>query len=133
MKLSSVTILAAATLLLAGCDSLGNLFHRSHHDATAASASAPPGENDTRYWDPQRNQWVAGASQGSSTSSPKPPSTNTAADPPAQAAPAPAPPRAARATGIYNSSTGKIEWQSGGYIPPVAPTPAPAKHWWWPF
>jgi hypothetical protein len=133
MKLSSVTILTAATLLLAGCDSLDHLFHGSHHDTAAVSASAPPGANDTRYWDPQRNQWVGGPAQASSSSSAaKPASANASADPTPQPAPAPTP-RASRATGVYNSSTGKIEWQNGGYSPPMASTPAPTKHWWWPF
>jgi len=128
MKLSFVTILTAATLPLAGCDSLDNLFHGSHHDATAAAASTSSGSNDTRYWDPQRNQWVAGPSASPTV---KPASADPAANP-APVAPAPTP-RASQATGVYNSSTGKIEWQNGGYIPPATSTPAPAKHWWWPF
>jgi hypothetical protein len=132
MKLPSVLILAAAALPFAGCDSIGHLFHGSHHDPAPASASGTQGENETRYWDPQRNQWMAGSSQGSAGSSTKP--AEAGANSPAQPAPAPAPtPRAARATGVYNSATGKIEWQSGGYVPPAAPTPPPTKHWWWPF
>jgi hypothetical protein len=132
MKLSSATILAAAVLPLAGCDTLGHLFHGSRHDPPPASVAAT-GSNDTRYWDPQRNQWVTGPSQGSSISSTvKPASADSGANPAPAVAPAPTP-RASRATGVYNSQTGKIEWQSWGYIPPTAPTAAATKHWWWPF
>jgi hypothetical protein len=168
MKLSSILIPAAASLLLAACNSLDNpitnLFHGVGRDervynsqtgqwewpsekrkaqekksaavASALATPAPHGFNDTRYWDPQRNQWVE-AEEPRTPSQPKPKPTPPAAGAAvamttAQTDPPP-PPRASHATGVYNSSTGKIDWQtSGEYVPPPPP-PAPKKHWYWPF
>lgn len=160
MKLSSLTLFAAGALLLAGCSSLDNpfagLFHGVGHDervynpqtgqwewpadkrtskekkSALAATPAPHGFNDTRYWDPKRNQWVEQEEKLSSASKSK--ATPAPATPVARVAPTPPPPRGSRTTGVYNASTGKIEWQgSGEYVPSApAPTPAPKKRWWWP-
>ena len=41
--------------------------------------------------------------------------------------------RAARATGVYNASTGKIDWNATPEYGAPPATPAPKKHWYWPF
>lgn len=176
MKLSSATILVAASALFAACNSLDNPFSswfHAHGDArvynpqtgqweypnqkttpkpqkSAAVASAlnttpaPQGGGDGRVFDAQKNQWVevhnppASADPAAPKVTPAPPAPGAPANGPAtvavSSAPSPAAPRPNRATGIYNSSTGRIEWQSGeAPPPPVAPRPAPVKHWWWPF
>lgn len=108
--------------------------------AAVASALATSAPNDTRYWDAQRNQWVQAEEPRTSSSSkpkPTPPPADAEAPAPATAsapaAPAPAP-RASRATGVYNASTGKIEWQtSDANVPHGAPPVEPKKPWYWPF
>jgi hypothetical protein len=156
MKLSSAipiaTTAAAAVLLLSSCSSLENpfsgWFHHNTHDervynpqtgewewppdkraAHARETPAPQG-SDTRYWDAQHNQWVekTGERSGGAGSAREKPSSGAAAPPIA-----PGTPRPSRQTGVYNASTGKIEWQDGAYVPSIQPPPAPKKHWWWPF
>jgi hypothetical protein len=163
MKISTVTILAAFLCLFAGCNSLTNPFaglFRGHDErvynpqtgeweypnkkgatpppqksatvaAALASTPAPQGSPHSTDWvEKHGTASPAAGSSGSSTqvaSNPNAP-VNPTADP---AAPAPAPPRPGRATGYYNTQTGKIEWQSGETT--AAATPAPTKHWWWPF
>ncbi len=51
------------------------------------------------------------------------------APPPAGAAPVPTTPVPQRATGVYNSSTGQIEWRPQDGSPPMPP-PAPRKRFW---
>jgi hypothetical protein len=158
MKLSSVIILAMASLLLAACSSLdnpfSNLFHFGSHDERVynpqtgewewpadkrkPSAAATPAShgNDTRYWDPQHNQWSQGSQERTATASKPSPAPSSDPAPAAATAPAaPAPtPRASHATGVYNASTGKIEWKNPGEaVPSAAPAPEPKKHWYWPF
>jgi hypothetical protein len=103
--------------------------------STLASTPVPHGFNDTRYWDPQRNEWVS--QQAPHVSTPAKPKPTPAPSEPAAAAGsqfALAPtPRPSRATGVYNSATGKIEWQNSGESVPPEATPAPKKHWYWPF
>jgi len=172
MKLLSISILIAASILLAGCNSLDNPFanlfktgkdarvynpqtgqfegpaenatprpQKSAAIASALSATpAPQHESDGRYFDPQKNEWVeiqkprpASSSSSKPTSTPMP-VTKGAPGPMVAMAPAPAPSGPARASGTYNSTTGKIEWNSAGeYIPPATPAPKSDKHWWWPF
>jgi hypothetical protein len=101
--------------------------------ASALSSTPAPQGGSARSTD-----WVekhtASPSAGPSTqvaSNPNAP-VNPSADPAANApAPTPPPPRPGRATGYYNPATGKIDWQSGETT--AAATPAPVKHWWWPF
>jgi hypothetical protein len=103
------------------------------------STPAPHGFNDTRYWDASRNQWVE-AEQPRSSAPPKPKPTPVPSEPivattSQPAAPLP-PPRPSQATGVYNPSTGKIDWQTSDANVPhgaVAPQPEPKKHWYWPF
>jgi hypothetical protein len=59
-----------------------------------------------------------------------PAASASAAPPPA---PTPAPARPPKATGYYNTATGKIEWQNGGAMTAAAAPAVPVKHWWWPF
>lgn len=100
----------------------------------AALASTPPPQGS-----PHSADWVekhaAPPSAGPSTpvaSNPNAP-VNPSAEPAATApVPTPAPPRPGRATGYYNTQTGKIEWQNAGATTAAA-APAPTKHWWWPF
>lgn len=170
MKLSSILIPAAASLLLAGCNSLdnpiSNLFHgvgrdervynaqtgewewpadkrkpsekKSGEVASALSSTpAPHSFNDTRYWDPSRNQWVEAEQRRSNTpAKPKPTPPPPSEPVVSTASPSePPPPRPSQATGVYNPSTGKIDWQtSDAHVPrgAVAPPP-PKKHWYWPF
>jgi len=109
--------------------------------AAVASALATPGPNsfnDTRYWDAQRNQWVQPEQpRPSSPSKPKPsapPAESADASSAPSAPPPPPPPRPAHATGVYNASTGKIEWRdSDANVPHGAVAPEPKKRWYWPF
>jgi hypothetical protein len=164
MKLSFILIPAAASLLLMGCNSLDNpitnLFHGTGRDervyntqtgqwewppdkrqkkaAATANTASPQAFNDTRYWDPQRNQWVQQDQPPTSAPSKTKPAAPSDAPAPAtaQAAPPPPPPapRSPQATGVYNSSTGKIEWQtSDAHVPRGATAPEPKKRWYWPF
>ena len=108
--------------------------------AAVASALA---STPTPQGNPHSTDWVEkhtvsaspSAGSGSSTqvaSNPNAP-VKPAADPAATApAPTPAPPRPGRATGYYNTQTGKIEWQSGETTAAATPPPT-TKHWWWPF
>ena len=121
---------------------------RSVAGAGAAAAAGSQQTSDGRMFDPQKHEWVelhnAGSSPGSDAAST--PSSPAASSPSAPPPPAPAPaPRPQRDTGVYNPTTGKIEWQSSGsgvtpsYGAVVKPTPKPkpekvkVKHWWWPF
>jgi hypothetical protein len=106
--------------------------------AALAGAPASQERGDGRYFDAQKNQWIEVKPEGDDGSAkrpkptPRPPATAGAAPeplPPPTPGPTPLP---ARATGYYNTSTGKIEWASGATAA-AAPTPAPRKHWWWPF
>ncbi|HEY3899166.1 MAG TPA: hypothetical protein VGM54_11165 [Chthoniobacter sp.] len=101
--------------------------------AALASTPAPQGSPHSTDWvekhaaSPSAEPVTAAASN---PNAPVNPSANSAATPP-PAAPAPPPPRPGRATGYYNTQTGKIEWQSG--VAPAAASPASTRHWWWPF
>ena len=109
--------------------------------ALAAGATPKP-ESEGRYFDPQKNEWVEIPKQRTSSSSkPKPTPAPTAPAGATASAASTAPqaeapqPRAAHARGVYNPSTGKIEWQSTSGEMMPAPTPAPEskKHWYLPF
>ena len=137
MKLSSVTILFAAAKRAAArrlqdTHSAQSLSRRSHHDwrrRRLGTSASVQGTSETRYCDRTRShaeaQWrLAGfMSPRLSTSPPLHaglPRVFRRSDP---SATKPRPRRcsrlrqgAARATGVYNSSTGKIEWQNGGYL-----------------
>jgi hypothetical protein len=107
---------------------------------SAAVASALASTPAPQKKDPHSMDWVEkhspspSPSAGSSTqvaSNPNAP-VKPSADP-AASEPAPTPPpRPGRATGYYNTQTGKIDWQNSGETTAAA-TPAPTKHWWWPF
>lgn len=114
--------------------------------ASALNSTPAPQTSDGRYFDPQKNEWVEVRKESPSAKPSSKPSATPApgageGNPVAVSPePMPAPPRPAQDTGVYNTSTGRIEWRSaGGPIPPSAPPgvppPAPpgAKHWWWPF
>lgn len=104
--------------------------------AMGGATPAPHSYNDTRYWDASRNQWVEADQPRTSTpAKPKPtPASSAPAPATTQAAPPPPPPRPSRATGVYNPSTGKIDWQtSEADAPHGAVAPPPKKHWYWPF
>jgi len=163
MKISTVPILVATLALCTGCNSLdnplANLFHG--HDSRVYNPQTGEWENSNNKATPQPQKSAAVASALSSTPPPQgsghpptaavdphnvssaspspgaPGSAGTPESPPAApAAPAftPAPPRPARATGFYNTTTGKIEWQNSGLTTAAAtPPPAATKHWWWPF
>jgi len=165
MKLSSILISATGAVLLAGCNSLdnpiSNLFHGAGNDSrvynsqtgqweyppdkrqkkTAAGTATPSPQsfNDTRYWDPQRNQWVQTDQPRTQTppkAKPTPTAAATAAAAPAPQAAPPPPPRPDHETGVYNASTGKIEWQTSDANVPrgAAPVePKKKKSWYWPF
>ena len=102
----------------------------------AALASTPAPQSNPHSTDWIEKHAAASPSAPSSTqvaSNPNAPVTPPA-DPAATATapvPTPPPPRPGRATGYYNTQTGKIEWQSGETT--AAATPPPTKHWWWPF
>ena len=102
-----------------------------------ASTPAPKGRGDGRYFDAQKNQWVEQEPQDGAATARHPKPAQRPAALAGTAAPLPTPgptPVPARATGYYNTSTGKIEWASGATAA-AAPRPAPAsaKRWWWPF
>lgn len=106
-----------------------------------APNSAPPAERrgDGRYYDAAKNEWVDAPRDDVSTSRPKdrpvPTSRANLDQPvsvPSQPSNVPPPPPPARASGVYNPSTGRIDWDTSGAVP--APTPAPRKGWRiWPF
>lgn len=106
--------------------------------AGAAATPGPQSFDDTRYWDSQRNQWVQTDPPRTKTP-PKakptpPPADATDATTASQPTPPPAPPRPAQETGVYNASTGKIEWQtSDANVPHGAAPVEPKKRWYWPF
>jgi hypothetical protein len=158
---ASAVVFAATAVLVAGCNSLdnplGGLFHtgddarvfnsqtgqwewppekrtpRPKTTPTPAPITTPVPERQSegRYYDPQKNQWVEADKPGTEKS--KKPS---AAPVTLKATPAPVgtpqPVRSARARGVYNPSTGQIEWTD--FDPAPAATPAPQKKkWYWPF
>jgi hypothetical protein len=162
MKLPPLVILFAASGLLAGCGSLDNPFAGMNwfgtgkdarvynaqtgqfewpkedqaHARKPANAGAAPVQvrkTDGRYYDATKNQWVDTPDETARPSRPKPRATPTVISPGSQVQTGPAPePPPAQASGVYNSSTGRIEW--GTYRPAPASTPAPRKKsWWWPF
>jgi hypothetical protein len=105
-------------------------------------AAAPQQESGGgRYFDAQKNQWVEmHNSDSAAPSDPHPAASPAAGATPANVPPPVAPPRPAKDTGIYNPTTGKIEWQSSGGTTPsygavasTKPAPKRVKHWWWPF
>ena len=103
--------------------------------ASALSATPAPqgGGHPTNWVEAHNVDSSPNASHvASNASAPGSPATAAPAAP-APPVPTPAPPRPERATGRYNPTTGKIDWQAGGYIPTSTPPPAPTKHWWWPF
>jgi len=106
--------------------------------SAVSSSNDPHGFNDTRYWDGQRNQWVqADQPRGAAPAKPKPTPQPTEGAAPVTTQtppPPPAPARPANATGVYNPSTGKIDWQtSDANVPHGAVAPEPKKKWYWPF
>ncbi len=97
------------------------------------AAPAPERRGDGRYYDAARNEWVQAPAENVAPPRPK---SRTAIATPAPLPPpvtAPPPPPPSRASGIYNPSTGQIEWSSYDPAPRSAPAPAPRKKWWWPF
>lgn len=160
MKTPLPAFLAAASVFVAGCGSLDNPFaglFRTGRDARTYNAqtgdfewpedsskprrAAPGGaaagaerKSDGRYFDSAKNQWVEAPAEGSSTSPSKPPASSpdlAAVPSPQPVAPPPPPPE--RASGIYNPSTGEIEWGAYDPAPPPANRTASRKRWWWPF
>ena len=110
----------------------------ARHQAGAPAAPQQQKRGDGRYFDATKNEWVDAPRDDVSTSRPKdkpaPGSRLNLNQPvvtPAQAA-EPPPPSPARASGVYNPSTGRIDWDTSGAVP--APTPTPRKGWrLWPF
>jgi hypothetical protein len=106
---------------------------RGRRPATTGTAPAQERQGDGRYYDLQKNQWVEAREERAPSSKPKsgpatPAPTLLPAPPPKSTPP---PERPARASGVYNPSTGEIEWRT--FDPAPAPTPAPKKSWYWPF
>ncbi len=102
-----------------------------------AGANTPAPNSDGRYFDSQKNQWIEPPPQSNAANEPrrpKPAATPTPAPgasvpmrtPVPRATPPPPPP--SKASGVYNSSTGQIEWRETSG-PPMA-TPNPKSHWW---
>lgn len=107
--------------------------------ASGATTTAPQQKRgDGRYFDAQKNEWVDAPRDDVSSSRPKDkpaPGSRPNLDQPVvmQSQPSePPPPPPARASGVYNPSTGRIDWDGSGA--PPASTPAPRKGWrLWPF
>ena len=101
--------------------------------AAALATPAPQRQGDGRYFDAQKNEWVEVREERTSDPKPKKPATPP---PVLMTTPAPVgtppPVRPPRARGIYNPSTGQIEWND--FNPAPAATPVPKKKsWYWPF
>ncbi len=108
--------------------------------AGAATVPPPAGQGDGRYFDPVRNEWVQapGESGGNRAASrPAAPTVqHSATVSQSSSAPLPAtppPPSPERATGIYNASTGQIEWTNDPSSVPRSTPGAEKKKWYWPF
>lgn len=153
MKAPTPAIFLAATLL-AGCNSLDNPVGgllATGRDARVFNAQTgefewpkdqpgnkrPPGPTDGRavrteragdgrYFDVAKNEWGDAPRDSAPATRAKPRLTPA----PATAAPAatPPPPRPNHASGVYNASTGRIDWSTSDGAP--APTPRPRKRWW---
>jgi hypothetical protein len=111
----------------------GRTRKASELSAALKATPAPAPKSDGRYYDAQKSQWVEPPPQsnaGLSPNSKSKPRSAAAATPAPSPLPAAAPstPAPARARGVYNPSSGKIEWQSSDG--PPAATPAPRKRWW---
>ena len=105
-------------------------------NVAGALKSTPAPQSDGRYFDPQKNEWVeVRATPAPHSAKPTPAPVAPGEGVAVAAAPTPPPPpRPARATGIYNSATGRIEWQASSETAPHGtPEPASTTHWWWPF
>jgi len=112
---------------------------RQARPAGAANAAPQERRGDGRYFDAAKNEWVDAPRDGVSTSRPKDkpaPTSRVNLDQPVvmpSATAEPPPPVPARASGVYNPSTGRIDWDTSGSAVP-APPPAPRKGWrLWPF
>lgn len=109
---------------------------RKTAELSAALKPTPTPAGDGRYYDTQKGQWVDPPPQSNagqsprSRSNPRPAAAAPATPAPSSLLPIPVPatPAPARARGVYNPSTGQIEWQS--YDGPPMATPVPKKRWW---
>jgi hypothetical protein len=155
MKILNVTFLAASLALFAGCNSLDNPLGNWFHGRDQRVYNPQTGEweypNKKGTPAPQKAAGVASAlsatpapqAAGSSSSGAAPaptPAHSASAPMSAESAPAPVPmatpppPRPSKATGFYNTQTGKIEWREGGAVASATPAAGTrTKHWWWPF
>ncbi len=160
MKYPLPAVLLVTSVLMAGCNSLDNPFHGlfgTGHDARvynsqtgqfewppdqkkpqprgpapAGGTPAPERAAEGRYFDVQKNQWVEVREEKTAASKSK----KAASPPPLMTTPVPVgtppPVRPPRARGVYNPSTGQIEWND--FDPAPAATPVPKKKsWYWPF
>lgn len=162
MKNPFAAVLFATSVFTAGCSSLDNPFSglfRTGHDArvynaqtgdfewpedsskpraprkAAGAAPAPERKGDGRYFDAAKNQWVEAPLEGTAASRSKarPAAPAVVAAPGPQSVVAPPAPPPARASGVYNPSTGQIEWGAYAPAPASAAQPTQRKNWWWPF
>ena len=103
--------------------------------AATGAVPAPERKGDGRYYDTQKSQWVEAAEDRESA--PKPRSKPAAPAPVLRATPVPVgtppPVRPPRARGIYNPSTGQIEWNDFDPAPTARPQAEKKKSWYWPF
>ncbi len=160
MKFRTSAVVLAATALVTGCNSLDNPLGgllNTGNDARVFNSQTgqyewppekrtprpkgtppppvatpvPERQSEGRYYDPQKGQWVEADKPGAAKS--KKPSAPPVAlkDTPAPAG-TPQPARSARARGVYNPSTGQIEWTDFDPAPEATPAP-PKKKWYWPF
>jgi len=162
MKYPIAAVLLSTTVFVAGCNSLDNplagLFHTGNDarvfnpqtgqyewppeqrkpqprgPATAGGTTpAPERQSEGRYYDPQKNQWVEARDEKPTAGKLKKP-----ASPPVvlMTTPVPVgtppPVRPPRARGVYNPSTGQIEWTDFNPAPSATPVPE-KKKWYWPF
>jgi hypothetical protein len=107
---------------------------KSGSDAVVAAMGTPaPHQSDGRYFDAQKNEWVEVREERSAAVKPKKPAAPT---PVLMTTPVPVgtppPVRPPRARGVYNASTGQIEWTDFNPAPSATPVPE-KKKWYWPF
>jgi hypothetical protein len=105
----------------------------------AGGAPAPQRRGDGRYFDPVKNEWVdapmegGGSSRAASRPSTVQHSATVSQPAPTPMAAPPPPPPPERASGIYNASTGQIEWKDDPSAVPRSTPGSEKKKWYWPF